>query len=70
MKTKYQIDEFQQLMFYIVCNDYQEIASMLIAFDLHHEWMSKEVRIRSVSAFLLKIRKKVAKTLHTILICD
>ena len=26
----------------------QEIASMLIAFDRHHDWLSKEVKIRYV----------------------
>ena len=28
----------------------QEIASMLIAFDLLHDWLSKEVKIRFVRA--------------------
>ena len=38
----------------------QEIASMLIAFDRHHDWMSKEVKIRPKSgSMLLYSRKKV-----------
>ena len=39
----------------------QEIASMLIAFDRHHDWMSKEVKIRPKSgSMLLYSRKKVS----------
>jgi len=41
-------------------NTNEEIASMLIAFDRHHDWMSKEVKIRPKSgSMLLYSRKKV-----------
>ncbi|XP_023344878.1 calmodulin-binding transcription activator 2 isoform X5 [Eurytemora carolleeae] len=41
-------------------NTNEEIASMLIAFDKHHDWMSKEVKIRPKSgSMLLYSRKKV-----------
>ncbi|CAB4057510.1 CAMTA [Lepeophtheirus salmonis] len=41
-------------------NTNEEIASMLIAFDRHLEWLSKEVKIRPKSgSMLLYSRKKV-----------
>ena len=45
----------------------QEIASMLIAFDRHHDWMSKEVKIRPKSgSMLLYSRKKV----NILVVCE